>query len=63
MQIVADAIFREDWEQVAETAPWITNHSQPPIAEKMLILRFAGSNVSKFKDFDRHTHQTAKELE
>ena len=55
MQIVTDAISREDWEQVAGTA------SQ--IAEKMRILGFAGSNVSKFKSFDEQTHQAAKELE
>jgi len=63
MQIVTDAISREDWEQVAETAPQIANHPQPPIAEKMRILRFAGSNVSQFKSFDKQTHQAAKELE
>jgi cytochrome c556 len=63
MQIVIDAISREDWEQVAKTAPQIANHPQPPIAEKMRILRFAGSNVSKFKRLDKQTHQAAKELE
>lgn len=63
MQIVTDAISIEDWEQVAETAPQIANHPQPPIVEKMRILRFAGSNVSKFKSFDEQTHQAAKELE
>ena len=63
MQIVTDAISREDWEQVVKTAPQIANHPQPPIAEKMHILRFAGSNVNKFKSFDKQTHQAAKELE
>lgn len=63
MQITTDAISREDWEQVLETAPQIANYPQPPIAEKMRILRFAGSNVSKFKNFDKQTHQAAKELE
>ncbi len=63
MQIVTDAISREDWEQVARIASQIANHPQPPIAEKMRILGFAGSNVSKFKSFDEQTHQAAKELE
>ncbi len=63
MQIVTDAISREDWGQMAKTAPQIANHPQPPIAEKMRILSFAGSNVSKFKSFDKQTHQAAKELE
>lgn len=63
MQIVTDAISREDWEQVAGTALQIANHPQPPIAEKMRILGFAGSNVSNFKSFDKQTHQAAKELE
>ena len=63
MQIVTDAISREDWEQVVRTAPQIANHPQPPIAEKMRILGFAGSNVSNFKSFDKQTHQAAKELE
>jgi cytochrome c556 len=63
MQIVTDAISREDWEQVAKTAPQIANHPQPPIAEKLRILGFAGSNASEFKSFDKQTHQAAKELE
>jgi cytochrome c556 len=63
MQIVTDAISREDWEQVARTAPQIANRPQPPIAEKMRILSFAGSNVSEFKSFDKQTHQAAKGLE
>jgi cysteine synthase len=60
---VTDAISREDWEQVAITASQIDNHPQPPIAEKLRILRFAGSNVIKFNGFDKQTHQAIKELE
>lgn len=48
---------------MAKTAPQIANHPRPPIAEKMRILRFAGSNVTKFKSLDKQTHQAAKELE
>ncbi len=41
----------------------LTSSAQPLIAEKMRMLSFAGSNVSKFKSFDKQTHQAAKELE
>ncbi len=52
MQTVTDAISRGDWNQVAKTAPLIADHPQPPLAEKVRILSFAGSDVSKFKNFD-----------
>ena len=35
MQVVTDAISREDWARVAKTAPEIAEHSQPPITEKV----------------------------
>ena len=60
MQVVTDGISREDWERVAKTAPKIAEHRQPPFAEKMRILAFAGSNDGWFKRFDEQTHQTAK---
>ncbi len=63
MQMVTDGISREDWERVAKTAPKIAEHRQPPFAEKMRILAFAGSNAGWFKRFDEQTHQTAKSLE
>lgn len=63
MQVVTDGISREDWERVAKTAPKIAEHRQPPFAEKMRILAFAGSNAGWFKRFDEQTHQTAKSLE
>ncbi len=63
MQTVTDAISREDWEQMAKIAPLIADHPQPPLSEKVRILSFAGSDASKFKSFDKQTHQAAKELE
>lgn len=62
MQVIADGISREDWELVATTAPLIAGHPQPPLAEKIRILRFAGSDAGKFKGHDGNTRQAAQEL-
>lgn len=63
MQAITDGISREDWERVAKTAPRIAGHRQPPFAEKVRILSFAGSDASRFRQFDEQTHQGAKALE
>lgn len=63
MQTVTDGISREDWKLVAETAPRIAEHAQPPLGEKLRILAFAGSDAGRFKRFDEKTHQAAKTLE
>lgn len=63
MQTVAGAIAREDWDEVAKTAPLIAAHPQPPLEEKTRILSFMGSNMSKFKSFDMQTHEAAHALE
>ena len=47
----------------SKTAPKIAEHRQPPFAEKMRILAFAGSNAGRFKRFDEQTHQAANALE
>ncbi len=62
MQKITHAIAIEDWPQVATIAPLIANHSQPPPAEKLRILKFAGSDMSKFKNFDIQTHNAATKL-
>ncbi|MBL0311540.1 MAG: cytochrome c [Holophagaceae bacterium] len=62
MQVVTDGISSEDWDLVARIAPLIADHPQPPLAEKMRILKFAGSNAGKFKGYDEKTHQAAQEL-
>lgn len=59
MQVITDGISREDWDLVAKTAPLIADHAQPPLAEKMRILAFAGANVGKFKAYDGETHDEA----
>ena len=47
---------------VDKTAPAIAEHPQPPLAEKMRIMSFMGSNMGKFKEFDEQTHEAAHDL-
>lgn len=63
MQVITDGISREDWELVAKTAPLIAAHPQPPVSEKMRIMKFMGPEMSKFKAFDGETHDAAHSLE
>ena len=63
MQLIVDGISREDWESVASVAPLIADHPQPSMGEKIRILSFIGSDVSKFKGHDQKTHQAALALE
>lgn len=63
MHDITDGISREDWEMVARVAPLIADHPQPPLAEKMRILSFFGSDAGKFKSLDERTHQAARALE
>ncbi len=63
MQVITGGISHEDWELVAKTAPLIASHPQPPISEKMRIMKFMGSEMSKFKAFDGVTHEAAHDLE
>lgn len=60
MQLITDGISRGDWELVEKTAPLIADHPQPPLAEKMRIMRFMGSDMGKFKAHDSETHAQAQ---
>jgi len=62
MQTITDGISRGDWELVEKTAPLIANHPQPPIAEKLRIMTFMGSDMGKFKAHDSATHEQAQAL-
>ncbi|MFA5371198.1 MAG: cytochrome C [Sideroxydans sp.] len=62
MQIITDGISRENWKLVAETAPVIAEHPQPPLAEKARIISFMGAEMSRFKAFDMQTHEAAHEM-
>lgn len=59
MQAVTGAISREDWALVAELAPKIADHAEPPAAEKMRILAWAGTDAGKFHSLDGQTHESA----
>lgn len=63
MQTVTDGISREDWQLVLSEAPLIANYPQPPLTEKVRLLRFAGSNVARFKGHDKRTREAAQQLE
>ena len=62
MQLIVDGISREDWKLVEKTAPLIADHPQPPVFEKVKILAYIGTDVSKFKGYDGKTHEAARVL-
>ncbi len=62
MQVITDGIAREDWALVAMTAPHIAEHPQPPVSEKLRIMKFMGPEMSNFKAFDMKTHEAAHDL-
>lgn len=62
MQQITDGISRENWHLVAKIAPLIADHSQPPLVEKMRILRFVGADVGKYKNYDKKTYQAGQKL-
>lgn len=62
MQRIASAIIREDLATVAEIAPLVADHEEPPMTEKMRILSFMGSDAGTFKSLDGVTHDTAMTL-
>lgn len=62
MQAVTGAISMEDWARVAELAPKIARHAEPPLSEKMRILTWLGTDAGKFRSFDGQTHETASAM-
>lgn len=63
MEVIADAISREDWTRVASTAPLLAERPQPPMSEKFRLLRVLGANAGAFRDYDSTTRQGAQALE
>ena len=63
MQVIADAISREDWALVARTAPLLTDRPQPSMAEKVRLLGFLGTDAGAFRGYDKKTRQAAQALE
>jgi cytochrome c556 len=62
MREVVGAISRESWDQVAEIAPLIADHPEPPLSEKTRILRFIGTDAARFVGHDRQVHEAAMEM-
>lgn len=62
MQNVTAAITSENWTQVEKSAAWIADHPKPPMAERMRIMGFLGSDAGKFKGSDKKTHNAARAL-
>lgn len=59
MQAVTGAISKEDWPLVAELAPKIANHAEPPLSEKVRVLAWLGADAGKFRGFDGQVHDAA----
>ncbi len=62
MQLIADGISREDWKLVEKNALLVADHPQPPLSEKVRIMAFVGTDISKFKEHDGKTHYAARTL-
>lgn len=62
MLLITDGISSEDWKQIEKNALLVADHPQPPLVEKIRIMAFAGSNISKFKKHDGETHHAARTL-
>lgn len=59
MQTITAGISREEWELVEKTAILVAEHPQPPLSEKIRILNFVGTNMTKFKAYDGETQEQA----
>jgi cytochrome c556 len=62
MQLIVTNISHGDWKQVEKSASKIAEHPQPPFTEKIKLLNYVGSDISRFKAYDNQTHDTAKKL-
>lgn len=58
-EAVAGSISREDWKTVAELAPKIAHHPEPPILEKARILLWLNVDALKFRGFDSKVKEAA----
>ncbi|MFO7553437.1 MAG: cytochrome c [Haliea sp.] len=59
MQAVTGAISKEDWPLVAELAPGIAKHAEPPMSEKVRILAWLGADAGRFRGLDGQVHDAA----
>ena len=63
MQSITRATSEEDWVLVAELSPKVATHPEPPLAEKLRILAYLGSNASEFRALDEQTRKSAHAME
>lgn len=59
MQAVTGAISQEEWALVAELAPRIAKHAEPPLSEKLRILGWLGSDAGRFRSLDGQVNDAA----
>jgi hypothetical protein len=52
----------KDWPLVEKIAPLIADHRQPPFFEKMRIMGFVGTSVSKYKAYDGSVVEQAQAI-
>lgn len=62
MQAVTGAISKEEWTLVAELAPKIAKHAEPPLGEKMRILGWLGTDAGNFRGFDGQAQDAASAM-
>lgn len=64
MQLIAGAIAREDYGEVAAGAMAVIGPSHPPaaLAEKLELMRFLGGKAGRFRGLDRDTKERAAAL-
>ena len=62
MQTVTGAISKEEWTLVAELAPKIAKHAEPPLGEKMRILGWLGTDAGKFRGIDGQVQGAASAM-
>lgn len=60
MEAITAGIAREDWPSVSTEAALIAGHPQPPMAEKMRIMGFAGTRTGQFRAYDADTRKSAE---
>ena len=61
-QLIVQGIAGKDWPAVAKAAGQIAEHPEPPLAEKLRIFVFIGTDLPRFKGHDAQTHAAAVAL-
>ena len=62
MQTVTGAVSMEDWPLIEKTARLIADHPQPPMSEKLRIIAFLRTDMSRFKGYDGEVHKAAEAM-